>query len=126
MKKLHAAIARFLLTLAFIFGVHLEAAAIAEPSVTPIIAELFASPKEYDGRLVAVYGLVIEEGGDRGEFVVQDVSQMPLSVITKKGRTPAVGDQLLIHGVFRNDRGAPYLEARNVVPTKVLGGGGCC
>jgi hypothetical protein len=125
MKKRHVVIAPFLLALAFVFDVHLEAAAIAKPVATPIIAELFASPKAYDGRLVAVYGLVIEEG-DRGEFVVQDVSQMPLSVITKKGRTPAIGDQLLIHGVFRYDREVPYLEARTVVPTKVLGGGGCC
>lgn len=92
----------------------------------PIIAQLLADARHYDGRSIVVYGLVIETA-DRGRsFVLQDVSQMPLVVVRDDGRATRVGDQLLIEGVFVANHGEPYLRASAIRFTKVLGGGGCC
>ncbi len=98
---------------------------IPEPD-KPIIAHLFANPALYDGRPVTIYGLVIDADANGRRFLVQDVSQMPLRVVMERGLPVIAGDQILIEGAFKANRGDPYFEARKVVPTKVLGGGGCC
>jgi hypothetical protein len=92
----------------------------------PIIAELFADAARYDGRAITVYGLVIETAPLGRRFLLQDVSQMPLTVERTDGKLTLVGDQLLIEGEFHANGGAPYLRATAITPTKVLGGGGCC
>jgi hypothetical protein len=92
----------------------------------PIIAQLMNDAARYDGVAVTIYGIVIDasEGG-RG-FLLQDVSQMPLRVHGREDIRVKVGDQLLITGIFHANEGDPYLEGRLFVPTKVVGGGGCC
>jgi hypothetical protein len=92
----------------------------------PIIAQLMHDAGSYDGAAVTVYGLVIEAHDGGRAFVLQDVSQMPLRVHGREGVGVEVGDQLLITGIFHANEGAPYLEGRLLIPTKVLGGGGCC
>lgn len=102
----------------------------AEPDIidsdNPIIAHLYADPANYDGRQVTIYGLVVEADRDGRWFMLQDVSQMRLKVVRTDGLPTIVGDQVLIRGPFKANRGNPYLEARQVTYTKVLGGGGCC
>ncbi len=92
----------------------------------PIIAQLVAGAGEYDGRSVTIYGLVVETAEGGREFMLQDVSQIPLKIVRTDGMPSAVGDQILVHGVFVANRGDPYLEARKITYTQVLGGGGCC
>jgi hypothetical protein len=92
----------------------------------PIIAQLLHDARSYDGATVTVYGLVIEARDGGRAFLLQDVSQVPLRVHGRKGSRVKVGDQLLITGIFHANEGDPYLEGRLLVPTKVLGGGGCC
>ena len=106
-------------------GTGCAAVGIPEPE-KPIIAHLYADAAKYDGRQVTIYGLVIEAEKDGRRFTLQDVSQMPLKIIKPEGLPAVVGDQVLIKGVFKANRGDPYLEARQVTYTKVLGGGGCC
>jgi hypothetical protein len=98
---------------------------IPEPE-KPIIANLYADAAKYDGQQVTIYGLVIEAEKNGRQFMLQDVSQMPLKILKPDGLPVVVGDQILIEGVFRASRGDPYIEARQVTYTKVLGGGGCC
>ncbi|MDH3670501.1 MAG: hypothetical protein OES46_04985 [Gammaproteobacteria bacterium] len=99
--------------------------AVHDETDRPIIANLLADPIDFDGKGVVIYGLVIKAFSDGRIFLLQDVSQMPLKVIGDNGINAKVGDQLLVHGVFRHDE-QPYLRASRIIPTKVLGGGGCC
>jgi hypothetical protein len=92
----------------------------------PIIALLYDDMARYDGRSVTIYGLVIETAKLGREFLLQDVSQMPLRIVRTEGFPAFVGDQMLVQGVFVANDGNPYLEARKITYTKVLGGGGCC
>jgi|TARA_B100000315_G_scaffold117292_1_gene107531 hypothetical protein len=93
----------------------------------PIIAHLYDDPKGYSGRSLTIYGLVIEATKIGNEFILQDVSQMPLRIVRKDFIFPAVvGDQMLLQGVFFANNGDPYFEARKITYTKVVGGGGCC
>ncbi|MGE3147482.1 hypothetical protein [Pseudorhodoplanes sp.] len=91
----------------------------------PIIAQLLSDPASYAGRQVIVYGLVIESISD-AVFLLQDVSQRPLKVVAAPGRKIAVGDQLTVTGEFDAQAAPPVLHAVELVPTRVLGGGGCC
>jgi hypothetical protein len=100
-------------------------AALAEVD-KPIIANLYGDSTGYDGRSVTIYGLVIETAKLGQEFMLQDVSQMPLRIIRTDGIPTSVGDEMLVQGVFVANDGDPYLEARKITHTKVLGGGGCC
>jgi hypothetical protein len=92
----------------------------------PIIAELYATPQDFAGRVVAVYGVVVESSPTGAEFLLQDVSQRPLKVIGSARLTATVGDQVTIIGRFNSDSRSPYLTALVLAPTRVLGGGGCC
>ena len=92
----------------------------------PIIAELFWDVEGFRGRQVVVYGLVIETADAGRVFMLQDVSQMPLRVEVTDGTTVWNGEQLLVEGLVVQSDGEPTLKATRIVPTKVLGGGGCC
>lgn len=92
----------------------------------PIIANLYDDTARYHGRSVTIYGLVIQTAKQGREFMLQDVSQMPLRIIRTDGFPAFVGDQMLVQGVFVANDGDPYLKARKITYTKVLGGGGCC
>jgi|SoiMetStandDraft_2_1073263.scaffolds.fasta_scaffold174691_2 hypothetical protein len=94
--------------------------------LTPIIAQLVAEPEVFAGRVVTIYGLVVESRASGKEFMVQDVSQHPLKVIGSKMLVAAVGDQLTVVGTFMWDGKSPYIAATLLIPTRVLGGGGCC
>ncbi|HTZ35193.1 MAG TPA: hypothetical protein VMB84_04150 [Stellaceae bacterium] len=93
---------------------------------TPIIAELYATPAAFVGKSVRIYGLVIDADPSRGEFVLQDVSQHPLRIVGNRKLKAAPGDQLIVIGRLRMAGNQPYLAAQAVLPTQVLGGGGCC
>jgi len=90
---------------------------------TPLIAELVATPEAFSGKTVTIYGLVVAvpEGG--GSFMLQDVSQKPLRILTGKGMAVKVGDQVLVRGVFKVDGRQQYISAERIEPTKVTGGG---
>jgi hypothetical protein len=92
----------------------------------PIIAQLYAEPESFMGRPLAVYGLVVEASANGTVFMLQDVSQHPLKVVGKPALTAAAGDQVTIVGILQRDVGGPYLAASLIIPTRVLGGGGCC
>ena len=92
----------------------------------PIIAELFAKPKAFAGRRIAIYGLVIESNPAGTEFLLQDVSQRPLKIIGSKRLKAAAGDQLTVIGIFNRHASLPFLVAKELIPTIVIGGGGCC
>lgn len=115
---------------ALVLGLALLLAAVdagaEEPLQRPIIAGLLSVPGEYDGQRVVIYGLVIEAAADGREFLLQDVSQMPLRIVGGQHLRAAAGDELLITGTFVRSEGSPYLQAEALLPTKVLGGGGCC
>jgi len=91
----------------------------------PIIAQLYADPARYANRSVMIYGVVIETGPG-ATFILQDVSQRPLSVVAYQKTKAAVGDQLIVLGFFHADANAPYLSAKALIPTQVVAGGGCC
>lgn len=92
----------------------------------PIIAHLLAAQEVYNGRTVTIYGLVIETEQAGRVFLLQDVSQMPLRIVRADGTATAVGDQVLVEGVFESGPNGPQLSAHKIKQTKVLGGGGCC
>ncbi len=73
-----------------------------------------------------MYGLVVGTTDAGRIFRLQDVSQMPLRVEVTDGSTVWDGDQLLVEGVVVQSGGEVTLRATKIVPTKVLGGGGCC
>jgi hypothetical protein len=91
----------------------------------PIIAELVADPARFDGRSIAIYGLVIEADGNLA-FLLQDVSQRPLRIVGNRKFKAKVGDQLMVVGVFHARPSAPYVSATSLLRTKVIAGGGCC
>ena len=90
----------------------------------PIIAQLYDSPSQYNGKTVVIYGLVIEASSD-GSFMLQDVSGHPLKIVPGPKIKAAVGDQLIIFGTFNAAR-TPYVRAKSLIAAKVLAGGGCC
>jgi hypothetical protein len=96
------------------------------PMLRPIIAQLYAEPESFLGRPLAVYGLVIEANAGGTVFMLQDVSQHPLRVVGKPSLIATAGDQVTIVGTLQRDGGGPYLAASLIIPTRVLGGGGCC
>ena len=102
------------------------ASADSPPPARPIIAELFSDAEGYHGRRVVVYGLVIATAEAGRAFTLQDVSQMPLRVVVTDGATVWLGDQVLVEGVVALSDGEVFLRSTRIVPTKVLGGGGCC
>ena len=115
----------------------LAAVAISHPSIAiaqsvnepkadayPIVANLFGEPRRYAGKSVVIYGLVIEVS-PKGYFLLQDVSQHPIKIVLRGKVKPKTGDQVLVSGIF-NSSPFPYVRAKSVVHTKVLGGGGCC
>jgi hypothetical protein len=95
------------------------------PVLRPIIAELFARPDTFAGRTIEIYGLVIESRA-KSEFLLQDVSQRPLRIVSNENLAAALGDQLTVVGRFHADAQSIYLKAESLTPTKVTGGGGCC
>lgn len=92
----------------------------------PIIAELFARPNDFAGRRIAIYGLVVESNPAGTEFLLQDVSQRPLKIVGGKKLKASAGDQLMVVGTFHPHVRSPYLVAKLLIPTVVVGGGGCC
>ena len=86
----------------------------------PIIAELFAKPKAFAGRRIAIYGLVIESNPAGTEFLLQDVSQRPLKIIGGKRLKAAAGDQLTVIGTFNGHASLPFLVAKKLIPTIVI------
>jgi hypothetical protein len=91
----------------------------------PIIAQLVNDPARYVDRTVMIYGLVVERPS-RSNFMIQDVSQRPLKIVGGAKFNVAVGDQLIVVGVFRDASGGPYIAATSLIRAKVLAGGGCC
>lgn len=91
----------------------------------PIIAELMREPQIYTGQEVVIYGLVIRSVSD-SVFFLQDVSQMPLKIVGGRGIKAKIGDQIMIGGVFKMGKEGPVFFADKLLPTRVLGGGGCC
>jgi hypothetical protein len=87
---------------------------------------LVAEPETFAGKAITVYGLVVESRASGREFMLQDVSQHPLKVVGSDKLVAAVGDQLTVVGIFRWDGQSPSITARLLIPTRVLGGGGCC
>jgi len=107
-------------------GLAVPVAAAENKPDKPIVAQLIADAGGYNGRSVTIYGLVIKVTGAGQEFLLQDVSQMPLKIMRTDGMPTSVNDQVLVEGVFFANRGDPYLKARKITYTQVLGGGGCC
>jgi hypothetical protein len=103
-----------------------EITGVREKIPAPIIAQLYAEPAVYESRPVSVYGLVIEASSDGTVFMLQDVSQRPLKIVSGPTMKAAAGDQVTIVGTLRRDADGPYLAATLIVPTRVLAGGGCC
>jgi hypothetical protein len=97
-----------------------------DQELRPIIAQLYAAPRDFAGRRIVIYGLVVESSTSGAEFMLQDVSQHPLRIVGAGALTAAVGDQAMVIGTFRDDPDAPYVAADALIATKVLGGGGCC
>lgn len=93
---------------------------------TPIVAELLSQPERFLGRPVAIYGLAVEvlDGGRR--FILQDVSQMPLSVVAPAGDRVVLGSQLMVHGIVRRVNGRLEVAARDLFAVQIVAGGGCC
>ena len=128
MHWIAARIAAAMLVGAVTFGLagHGAIATDPPPPQRPIISELFWDAEGFHGRKVVVYGLVIETADAGRVFMLQDVSQMPLRVEVTDGTTVWNGEQLLVEGMVVQSDGEPTLKATRIVPTKVLGGGGCC
>jgi hypothetical protein len=102
-----------------------EAKAAAAPA-RPIVAELFASPAEFVGKRIEIYGLVITLGPKLHTFHLQDVSQRPLTVDGARLPRIAVGDQVEIEGVLQGSGKDLVLVGLAMKRVKVTGGGGCC
>jgi hypothetical protein len=90
----------------------------------PIVAQLYENPSRYSGKSVVIYGLVID-ASPNGTFLLQDVSQHPIKIVPNRNIKAKVGDQLIVFGKFKSAR-VPYVRAKSLIATKVLGGGGCC
>lgn len=97
-----------------------------DDATRPIIAQMLHDPAAYVHKRVTIYGLVIEQS-EPSVFMLQDVSQRPLKVIGKRGVNAAVGDQITVRGTLGKDRSGNFVfTAYSLIPTRVLGGGGCC
>ena len=97
----------------------------SRPAATPIIADLMHRPRDFVGRRVKIYGLVV--GAEGGRLSLHDVSQMPLSVLPPKGHHKVpVGSQLLVTGTVRMSGARVLVESEALVPVQVVAGGGCC
>ena len=96
------------------------------PRLTPIIAELFAAPAAFAGKPIEIYGLVVKADRMRTKFLLQDVSQHPLTIVGNKKLRAKVGDQLIVRGTLHVSGKEVYIAADSLIATKVLGGGGCC
>lgn len=92
----------------------------------PIIAELFATPDKYIGRRVEIYGLILEVDRNGKRFALQDVSQMPISIVASENASIASGDQMIVSGVLRWADHDLEVIAHSIKPTRVVAGGGCC
>lgn len=90
----------------------------------PIAAQLYDNPSQFSDKSIVIYGLVIETTPN-GTFLLQDVSQHPIKVVATRKFKAKVGDQLMVFGIFKSAR-VPYVRAKSLIATKVLGGGGCC
>ena len=73
---------------------------------------------------MVIYGLVVEASDS--SFMLQDVSQHPLKIVGDDKIKAAVGDQVIVVGIFHPGPVAPYIAARSLIATQVLAGGGCC
>jgi hypothetical protein len=101
-------------------------AASARPE-RPIVAQIVNDPSHLAGRVILIYGLVIDSDAEGRRFFLQDVSQRPLAVAVAANQEPvAVGDELEVLGTVEVFEGDILLRAERIAPTKVLGGGGCC
>ena len=96
-----------------------------QPDEHPIIAQLYSDPARYADRSITIYGLVVEKGSN-STFLLQDVSQRPLKIVGSDELKAAVGDQLIVTGFFHANSDEPYIAAKTLIPTRVVGGGGCC
>jgi hypothetical protein len=94
--------------------------------LTPIIAELFAAPAAFSGKTIEIYGLVIKSDRSRTRFMLQDVSEHPLTIVGNRKLRATPGDQLIVRGSLYVSGKEIYFVAESLKPTKVLGGGGCC
>lgn len=92
----------------------------------PIIAHILADQDAYNGKSVTIYGLVVEVLDGGRAFMLQDVSQMPLEIVTPKGEVVFLGDQVLVKGFFDAGENEPRLRATDMEEAVVLRGGGCC
>ena len=119
-------LAAFLLVAATLFHIFINRRPPLASSERPIISQMMAEPGAYDGKRVTIYGLVIDSSTGGQRFSLQDVSQMPLTVEAPDGSRVRTGDQLLVQGIFRSGTREHVLIANEIIPTKVLGGGGCC
>lgn len=93
--------------------------------ITPIVAELYANPRAFVGKRITIYGLVVESAKSQGYFLLQDVSERPIRVIGAHP-LPTRGDQIEVTGVVRASEKDIRIDARKIVHTQVLNGGGCC
>ena len=93
---------------------------------TPIIAEVFSRPRDFTGRRVQIYGLVVEAKAETPRFLLQDVSQMPLAVLPPPGLRVAQDSQLMVTGTLRRIGGELVLVSDDLSFVQVLAGGGCC
>jgi hypothetical protein len=91
----------------------------------PIAAELFADPAKYVGTRIEIYGLVIEADKMQRSFLLQDVSQRPLTVDAWRLPPIVAGDQVEIEGVLTQTAGGLVLVGTGVKRVQVVGGGGC-
>ena len=92
----------------------------------PIAADVFANPRGFVGKQVAIYGLVIKETDNRSGFWLQDVSERPILVTIPPGRRLHKDDQVLVRGKVVMRAGVPVIRATSIEFTKVLGGGCGC
>jgi hypothetical protein len=102
------------------------AAELHQARLTPIIAELFAAPAAFSGKPIEIYGLVIKSERSGTRFMLQDVSEHPLTIIGNRKLRAKAGDQLIVRGMLHVNGKDIYFVADSLIPTKVLGGGGCC
>lgn len=91
----------------------------------PIIAQLYGDPDHYAGHTVMIYGLVVAEQSS-STFMLQDVSDHALKIVGNAKLKAAIGDQLIVVGVFHNASTGPFVVATSLIHAQVLGGGGCC
>lgn len=93
---------------------------------TPIIAEILGAPENFVGKRVEIYGLVVAIREEGRKFMLQDVSEMPLLIVSPAGLEAAEGRQLMVSGIVQQTLGGLQVASDNFWPVKVLAGGGCC